>query len=240
MPTKFEKWVETPSTDPSTGNVLPVADYLAEQKRIAGYSAGETISAKLLNTTLRQLSLFVQALYNKLCPNSDVTYMSTLLNVENALASGLTSFIDRLHSTSIDFDANWPNYIWTGPDIHAYTYETSGAKALYDAFAALDIPNRGSSTFVWRHSDGDVHEYSRLGIVSINTSLPGYSFRMFGENYVVYGYVSQTTSQIIKEWTTFGSSSVSTIQKNYLTLRLQDTTTPAYAEMFTFETENTP
>lgn len=99
MATNFKQWVESPSTGV---NVFDTTTFANDTQRSAGYSDGQTISAKRLNTILHQLSLGMVALFDQVCPDSNVDYTSSLADVKSALSRILVKQ-RYLHSIKISF-----------------------------------------------------------------------------------------------------------------------------------------
>lgn len=104
MATNFKRWVENPSSA-QDGNVLPETgetSFANNTQRQNGYAAGQTISAKLLNTILHQLSICQVALFDQVCPDADINYMSTLDQIKTALSRILVKQ-RYLHTIKISF-----------------------------------------------------------------------------------------------------------------------------------------
>ena len=90
MATLFNVWIDSPD-DSSGGNVMSQSDFASDTQRTSGYESGQTISAKRLNTILRQTSLITTALMDQFCGSSTVTLTSSLANVKNALSAGIAT-----------------------------------------------------------------------------------------------------------------------------------------------------
>ena len=100
MATQFKVWVDSPD-DSASGNVMSQSDFATDSQRTSGYASGQTISAKRMNTILRQTSLIMVALMDQFCPSSTVTLMSSLANVKTALGNAIAtkSSVDTLRTT---------------------------------------------------------------------------------------------------------------------------------------------
>ena len=100
MATQFKVWIDSPD-DTTSGNVMSQSDFATDSQRTSGYASGQTISAKRMNTILRQTSLIMVALMDQFCPSSTVTLMSSLANVKTALGNAIAtkSSVDTLRTT---------------------------------------------------------------------------------------------------------------------------------------------
>lgn len=100
MATQFKVWIDSPD-DTTSGNVMSQSDFATDSQRTSGYASGQTISAKRMNTILRQISLIMVALMDQFCPSSTVTLMSSLANVKTALGNAIAtkSSVDTLRTT---------------------------------------------------------------------------------------------------------------------------------------------
>lgn len=90
MSTQYKVWIDSPD-DAASGNVMSQSDFAIDSQRTSGYASGQTVSAKRLNTILRQTSLITVALMDQFCPSSTTTLMSSLATVKTALGNAIAT-----------------------------------------------------------------------------------------------------------------------------------------------------
>lgn len=100
MATQFKVWIDSPD-DTTSGNVMSQSDFATDSQRTSGYTSGQTISSKRMNTILRQTSLIMVALMDQFCSSSTATLMSSLATVKTALGNAIAtkSSVDTLRTT---------------------------------------------------------------------------------------------------------------------------------------------
>lgn len=147
MATLFNVWIDSPD-DSSGGNVFSQSDFASDSQRADGYESGQTISAKRLNTILRQTSLITTALMDVFCGSSTVTLTSTLANVKSALVAGiaakaeltaLSTTVNTLNTTTV------PNMSTALNTVINSTIPALSDRVTYIENGAQIVPKAGSA-----------------------------------------------------------------------------------------------
>lgn len=88
----FRPWIDNPTTGVN-GNILSSADFISSLERANGFQSGTVISAKSVNSALRQANLVVTALMETIAPN----YQSgSLESSVNQIKFAFSTYFDPL------------------------------------------------------------------------------------------------------------------------------------------------